>query len=107
VNKCGLNLECSNCVISETCSIAAQGTNESAQHSQQHAKDCNHHEQSLGEFASDCGDDEAEGVQTQSGEAPNQQANDKITPKCHKCIALCPSVIAPGSDRCLGLFKPA
>ena len=38
---------------------AAQNTTESAQHSQQLVKGCNHHEQTLGEFASDCGDDES------------------------------------------------
>jgi len=32
VNKCGLDLECSNCVISVTCSIAALDTKEPALH---------------------------------------------------------------------------
>lgn len=37
MNKCGFNLECSNCVISVTCSMAAQDIKESAQHIPQHS----------------------------------------------------------------------
>ena len=38
MNKCGLNLECSNCVISVTCSMAAQDTKEPALHIAQHGQ---------------------------------------------------------------------
>ena len=38
MNKCGLDLECSNCVISVTCSIAALDTKEPALHIAQQGK---------------------------------------------------------------------
>jgi hypothetical protein len=50
---------CSNCDPTFYDEYVAQEAEESAQHSQQHVKGCNHHEQTLGEFASDCGDDES------------------------------------------------